>query len=173
MTETSHFVDPILFVPDATKDNYASAARMAARQNGTTVGEEWAALIANFEAQHEADGAAGWNHLAAWAKTADPETIGLAADPAELRKARALASAIQDPAVTTGLDFEGDTEEAKAVRHAHETNAVRQESGFMSPAGSDPVTPGQPEDEDEDGTKKRSGRRPSRTATPNGPQETR
>ena len=168
MTETSHFVDPDLFVPDSTKANYASAARMAAKANGTTMGEEWASIIAQFERNHEGDGAAGWNHLAAWAKSVDPETLGVEPDPTQVRKARQLASAIQDPAEADELADDGEAMEA--VKHAHETNAARAESAPGSPAGTDPVA--EPEESDE-GASKRAGRKPSRNAAQSTPQETR
>jgi len=171
VSETGHFVDPSLFVPDATKDNYADAAKMAAKANGTTVAEEWAAIVAQFEANHQADGAAGWNHLAAWAKTADPETYGTAQDATELRKARELASAIQDPTYKAELDLESG-EAAEAVEHAHATNRARQETGPGSPAGTDPA-PVAPADEDANGPEKRASKRPTRNAAQSTPQENR
>jgi len=164
VTETGHFVDPSLFVPDSTKDNYADAARMAAKANGTTVAEEWASIVAQFEANHERDGAAGWNHLAAWAKSVDPETVGGTPDPTQVRKARQLASAIQDPAEADEL---ADDQEAKdAVEHAHNTNAARAETAPGSPAGTDPAPEPEP-------AEKRAGRKPQRNAAQSTPQENR
>jgi hypothetical protein len=167
VTETGHFVDPNLFVPDSTKDNYADAARMAAKANGTTVAEEWASIVAQFEANHERDGAAGWNHLAAWAKSVDPETVGGTPDPTQVRKARQLASAIQDPAEAD--EIANDSEAKDAVEHAHRTNAARQETGPGSPAGTDPA----PVPEGDDDKAKRAARKPSRNAAQSTPQENR
>jgi len=168
VAKTDHFVDPGMFVPDSTKSNYADAARLAAKANGTTVAEEWASIIAQFEANHERDGAAGWNHLAAWAKATDPETVGGTPDPTQVRKARQLASAIQDPAEADELA--DDAEAMKAVEHAHETNAARAESGPGSPAGSDPAPVA---DEGDNGPEKRASKRPTRNAAQSTPQENR
>ena len=65
MSNDTHFVNPDLFVPDSTKDNYADAARQAAKANGTTVAEEWGSKLAQFEGKHNSDREAGRKQLGA------------------------------------------------------------------------------------------------------------
>jgi hypothetical protein len=148
-----HIVDPALFVPPSTQENYLDAARAAAKANGTDLADEWASMVDTFKRNHDQDGASGWNHLAAWAESVDP-TAAAGPDPVEVRKARELSTAIQDPASVEGpaLDL-ADDEVASEVRHAHDAIARRSRA---------PMTV---DEEDEDGEEREDGR-PRRTATP-------
>lgn len=146
-----HIVDPALFVPPSTQENYLDAARAAAKANGTDVADEWANMVETFKRNHEQDGAAGWNHLAAWAEDADLTAFS-GPDPVQVRKARELANAIADPASVEApaLDLD-DPAVADTVRHAH--NSIDRRSRPVS------------EQEDGDDEEREDGR-PRRTAVP-------
>ncbi len=146
-----HIVDPALFVPPSTQENYLDAARAAAKANGTDLADEWANTIETFKSNHDQDGASGWNHLAAWAESVDPAAEA-GPDPVEVRKARELATAMQDPASVEGpaLDLE-DADVQKAVRHAHDSVARRSRSAT---------------DDEEESDEEREDGRPRRTAVP-------
>jgi hypothetical protein len=148
-----HIVDPALFVPPSTQENYLDAARAAAKANGTDLADEWASMVDTFKRNHDQDGASGWNHLAAWAESVDP-TAASGPDPEAIRAARELTNAIADPHSIDppALDL-SDPEVVETVRHAHESIARRSRSVSDT-------------EELEDGDEEREDGRPRRTATP-------
>lgn len=122
---TDHLIDPELLIPPFHRDNYVLRARDVARQHGTSVAEEWAAQVEDFRVQHETDGLAGWDHLAAWADTVDPETYRVAddPDPVAVRRMRVLESEKREPTdVAAVFDPAEQKRVAEEVAHARRTS---------------------------------------------------
>src|SRR4051812_43312012 len=93
---TQDAIDPGMFVPQSTRDNYLAIIRDQAAVRGDdpdTVRDE---LVAQFEVLHERQPLDGYDHLAAWLSTAD---VGAGVGPTGMQvlAARALESARRDP----------------------------------------------------------------------------
>lgn len=86
-----------LFVPDSTRENYLEMARDIAATEGCTGAEALEKLAKGFDTQHEADPAAGWGHLADWARSVGDPGDGAAGDLSAQETARAVESARRDP----------------------------------------------------------------------------
>ena len=89
-------VSPTFFIPESTRDNYLQIARDAAAATGKSAKECLVELAEDFERRHAGDPTGGYDHLAAWATTADPDA---AAGPSALALAtpRAVQPARRDP----------------------------------------------------------------------------
>lgn len=137
-TSTVEKVDPTYFIPQATQDNYLQMARDAAKAADITPKAAMGKLAADFKNRHETDPTAGWDHLAAWAKTVDPADTegpsGLA-----LAQARAVESARRDPQQSLIGDQAVVAEAVKAVEAADAAAAPGAVEGFTANTG--PVNP--------------------------------
>jgi hypothetical protein len=93
---TSDPIDPSVFVPPATRDNYARIARDQAAARGVEPAQIMGELADEWERLHTRQPLDGYDHLAAWARTFDP---GVPAGPTGLQilTARTLESARRDP----------------------------------------------------------------------------
>lgn len=84
------------FIPESTRDNYLQMARDTAAESGGTSKAAMAKLAKDFASKHEVDPTGGWQYLAEWAKTADPdESVGPSS--LALATARAVEGARRDP----------------------------------------------------------------------------
>jgi hypothetical protein len=154
-------VDPTLLIPDHVRDNYVEKARIDAVQLGESLSERWGKQIAEFRAQHEGDGLAGWDHLANWAETVNPEQYAgtLNPDPYAVARMKALESEKREPTDVGALFTPQEQERvAEEVRHARRTSA-------RSPLAADPALA----DEDEDTLAKRKAQAGQRTTAESAP----
>jgi hypothetical protein len=89
-------IDPSVFVPQATRDNYAQLARDLAASRGVEPTQIMGELADQWEQLHTRQPLDGYDHLAAWARTFDPAVAG---GPTGLQVlvARTLESARRDP----------------------------------------------------------------------------
>lgn len=95
--ESTGALAPEHYIPQSVRDNYAAIARDAAAARGGTAKGAMRELAKDFASRHREDPTAGWDHLAVWAKTFDPEAQA-GPSPLELAASRAVESARRDPA---------------------------------------------------------------------------
>src|SRR5438128_947391 len=115
-------IDPTLLIEAGTRDNYIQLAKETAETNCTSVAHEWANLLKSWDNQHQGDGLAGWDRLAAWGRTVDPTALGgNTIDPMELLKVRAIESEKRDPSFATVIDL-ADPDVIAEVEHARATS---------------------------------------------------
>jgi hypothetical protein len=88
--------DPGMFVPAATRDNYAQIARDQAGARGVEPREVMQELADQWLQLHERQPLDGYDHLAAWARDFDP-SVGQGPSGLAVLQARALESARRDP----------------------------------------------------------------------------
>lgn len=89
-------IDPGVFIPQATRDNYAQIARDQATARGVEPSQVMGELADEWEQLHERQPLDGYDHLAAWGRSFDP---GAATGPTGMQVlvARTLESARRDP----------------------------------------------------------------------------
>lgn len=139
-TTSTEKIDPTFFIPQGTQDNYLQIARDAAAATGGSAKDAMGKLAANFEQQHERDPIAGWDHLADWAKTVDPdEATGPSA--LALAQAKAIESARRDPHTALQGDQAVVAEAVKALQAETATTGVGNDptSGVVANPGPIPV----------------------------------
>lgn len=133
-------IDPSFFIPQGTRDNYLQIARDAAAATGGSPKDAMGKLADDFEKRHEADPVAGWDHLAEWAKDADPgESTGPSA--LALAQAKAVESARRDPSTALQGDQAVVAEAVKALDARAATTGVGNDpsTGVVANPGPVPV----------------------------------
>src|SRR4051812_20713034 len=85
-----------MFVAPATQDNYSQIARDQAAVRGIDPGDVLREMADQWDQLHERQPLDGYDHLAAWARQADP-TAGGGPSGLTVLQARALESARRDP----------------------------------------------------------------------------
>jgi len=131
-------VDPTYFIPEATRENYVQIARDAAKAAGITAKAAMGKLAADFKDRHDTDPVGGWDHLAEWAKTVDPDETGSPTGLA-LAQARAIESARRDPQQALIGDQAVVAEAVKAVEAREAATGPAAVEGLVPNTG--PVAP--------------------------------
>lgn len=127
-----------MLIPDSTRSNYVEQVRRAAVARGISLEEARTQQVTNWRTQHDNDAMGGWNVLADWLEKADLGN-GLAVDPADAAKVRALESAKRDPGNPQAavLDM-SDAEVRGEVDQARRDSARR--GGNLAPVTKDDGT---------------------------------
>lgn len=135
----SNDLDPGLYVPEYARQNYIQLAQARADANDSDLKAEWGRLIEEWRRYAEADPAAGYDKIAGWAESVDPEKYGDVTDPEAMRRLRAIESEAKDP---RHMISDEDREAAAEQRAALLEGSV---------AGSSIPTPVEPVEKDEPG----------------------
>lgn len=85
-----------MFVPASAQDNYSQIARDQAAVRGVDAGQVLREMADQWQQLHERQPLDGYDHLASWARQADP-TAGAGPSGLTVLQARALESARRDP----------------------------------------------------------------------------
>ena len=121
---TSNPIDPATFVPRATRDNYARLALDQAAARGVRPSQVMGELADEWERLHTRQPLDGYDHLAAWARSFDPEAP---AGPSGMQVllARTIESARRDPQQSVVAD-QAFVEQAVAVQTFRDEEGAKQ-----------------------------------------------
>src|SRR4051794_22363433 len=86
----------VLFVPSSAQDNYSQIARDQAAVRGVSPADVLREMADQWDALHERQPLDGYDHLAQWARQADP-TAGSGPSGLTVLQARTLETARRDP----------------------------------------------------------------------------